>query len=104
MVYIMKKARTTYSVAFKHDAANLVLNKGYTIQEACNAVGVGYTAMSRWVAQLRQEHGGITPTSKAMTPEQKRIQELEAKIKQIEWENDILKKASALLMQDNIKR
>ena len=55
--------------------------------------------MSRWVAQLKQEHGGITPTSKAMTPEQKRIQELEAKIKQIEWENDILKKASALLMQ-----
>ena len=47
MVYIMKKARTTYSVAFKHDAANLVLDKGYTIQEACNAVGVGYTAMSR---------------------------------------------------------
>ena len=46
MVYIMKKARTTYSVTFKHDAANLVLDKGYTIQEACNAVGVGYTAMS----------------------------------------------------------
>ena len=100
----MKKARTTYSLEFKHDAANLVLNKGYTIQEACNAVGVGYTAMSRWVSQLKQEQGGITPTSKAMTPEQKRIQELEANIKQIEWENDILKKASALLMQDNIKR
>ncbi|WP_181317693.1 transposase [Photobacterium phosphoreum] len=50
----MKKARTTYSVAFKHDAANLVLDKGYTIQEACNAVGAGYTAMSRWVAQLKQ--------------------------------------------------
>ena len=63
----MKKARTTYSVAFKHDA-----------------VGVGYTVMSRWVAQLKQEHGRITPSSKAMTSEQKRIQELEAKIKQIE--------------------
>ncbi|WP_162270867.1 transposase [Photobacterium phosphoreum] len=60
----MKKARTTYSVAFKYDAANLVLNKGYTIQEECNAVGVGYTAMSRWVAQLKQEHGGITLTKK----------------------------------------
>ena len=74
----MKKARTIYSV--------------------------GYTAMNHWVSQLKQEHGGITPTSKAMTPEQKRIQGLEAKIKQIEWENDILKKASALLIQDNIKR
>ena len=100
----MTKARTTYSVVFKHDAANLVLDKGYSIQEACDAVGVGYTAMRRWVAQLKQEHGGITPTAKAMTPDQIRIQELEAKIKQIEWEKDILKKASALLMQDSIKR
>ena len=32
----MKKARTTYSVAFKHDAANLVLDKGYTIQDCLN--------------------------------------------------------------------
>jgi hypothetical protein len=29
---------------------------------------------------------------KAITPEQVRIQELEARIKKIEWENDILKK------------
>ncbi|WP_170111916.1 transposase [Photobacterium frigidiphilum] len=100
----MTKARSTYSVAFKHDAASLVLDKGYTIQEACDAVGVGYTAMRRWVAQLKQEHDGVTPTAKAMTPDQIRIQELEAKIKQIEWEKDILKKASALLIQDSIKR
>jgi len=100
----MTKVRSTYSVEFKHDAARLVLEQGYTIQEACDAVGVGYTAMRRWVAQLKQEHSGITPVSKAMTPDQIRIKELEAKIKQIEWEKDILKKASALLMQDSIIR
>ncbi|WP_194164783.1 transposase [Photobacterium carnosum] len=44
----MKKVRTTYSVAFKNDAANLDLDKGDTIQEECNAAG--YIAMSRWVA------------------------------------------------------
>ncbi len=66
----MTKVRATYSVAFKHDAASLVLNRGYSIQEACDAVGVGYTAMRRWVAQLKQEHGGVTPTAKAMTPDQ----------------------------------
>ncbi|SGZ20202.1 transposase [Moritella viscosa] len=48
----MTKSRTTYSVAFKHDAANLVLDKGYSIQEACDAVGVGYTAMRGFVATL----------------------------------------------------
>jgi len=100
----MTRTRPTYSAEFKLDAAKLVLDQGYTIQEAGDAVGVGYTAMRRWVAQLKQEVGGITPIAKAMTPDQIHIQELKAKIKQIEWEKDILKKASALLMQDSIKR
>jgi transposase len=39
-----------------------------------------------------------------MTPDQKRIHALEARIKKIEWEKDILKKATAVLMQDNITR
>jgi hypothetical protein len=43
------------------------------------------------VIQLRQEFEGISPSSHAITPEQKRIQELEAQIKKIEWEKDILK-------------
>jgi transposase len=94
----------TYSPEFRQDAAELVLDKGYSIQNACIAVGVGPTALRRWVNQLKSERGGQTPSAKAMTPEHIRIQELEAKIKQIEWEKDILKKATALLMQDNIKR
>jgi len=98
------KTQPTYSTEFKIDAANLVINQGYTIREACQATGVGPTAMRRWVTQLKQEFEGITPTANAMTPEQKRIQELEAQIKKIEWEKDILKKATALLMQDSIKR
>lgn len=94
----------TYSPEFRQDAAELVLDKGYSIQSACKAVGVGATALRRWVNQLQNERGGQTPSAKAMTPEHSRIQELEAKIKQIEWEKDILKKATALLMQDTIKR
>jgi len=85
-------------------AASLVLDKNYTITEACNAMGVGYTAMRRWVKQLESERGGHTPAAKAITPEQQKIQALEAKIKQIEWEKDILKKATALLMSDTVKR
>ncbi|MGS0731922.1 transposase [Shewanella sp. 125m-1] len=98
------KTQPTYSTEFKIDAANLVINQGYTIREACQATGVGPTAMRRWVIQLKQEFEGITPSANAITPEQRRIQELEAQIKKIEWEKDILKKATALLMQDSIKR
>ena len=98
------KSNRIYSAEFKIDTANLVIKQGYSTREASEATGVGPTAIRRWVAQLTQESEGITPTTNAMTPEHKRIQELEAHIKKIEWEKDILKKDTALLMQDNIKR
>ena len=98
------KTRSTYSNEFKIDTANLVLKQGYSIQEAADAMNVGPTAVRRWAKQYEAETSGITPQNKAITAEQIRIQELEARIKKIEWENDILKKATALCMQDSIKR
>ncbi|MBP9955909.1 MAG: transposase [Pseudomonas sp.] len=97
-------ARRSFSTDFKHEAAALVLDQNYSVTEACAAMGVGPTAMRRWVEQLQQERAGSTPKSKAMTAEQQRIQELEARIRKIERENDILKKATALLMSDSLDR
>lgn len=95
--------RPRYSAEFKGDAASLVLSQGYSISEASQAVGVGETAMRRWVEQLNEERQGRTPKGKAITAEHQRIQELESRIKRIERENEILKKATALLMSDSIK-
>jgi len=60
--------------------------------------------LRRWVNLLRDECGGITPTAKALTPEQQRIQELEKRVKHLELEKSILKKATALLMSDEMLR
>jgi transposase len=96
-------AKRVFSIEFKHDTACLVVDQGYSLRQASDAVGVGATAVRRWVDQLRSERTGKTPlTSKAMTPDQQRIQELEAKIRKIEREKDILKKATALLMSDSL--
>lgn len=96
--------RRSYSLEFKRDSANLVLEQNYSITEACQAVGVGDTALRRWVNQLKDERHGITPIgSKALTPDQQRIQELEARIKRVEMEKEILKKATALLMSDSMR-
>jgi transposase len=98
----MTKTRPSYTTEFKQEAASLVLDKDYAITEACKAMGVGNTAMRRWVKQLNTERGGVTPTAKAMTADQQKIQALKATIKKIEWEKEILKKATALLMSDSI--
>ena len=46
----------------------------------------------------------MTLKSKALTPEQQKIQELEARIDRLEREKAILKKATALLMSDEFNR
>jgi transposase len=82
----------------------LVLDQGYTLTAACNALDVGPTALQRWVRQLRQEREGITPSARALSPEQQKIQDLEARIRRLEQEKSILKKATALLMSDEMSR
>lgn len=97
-------SRRKFSTDFKQASASLVLDQGYTIREASNTVGVGDTALRRWVDQLNAERQGITPAgSKALTADQQRIQALEAQIKRIEREKEILKKATALLMSDSMR-
>jgi transposase len=98
----MTEHRKTFSPEFKLEAARLVLDEGYSITQACQSLGVGDTALRRWVSQLKVERGGQTPGSKALTPEQQRIQMLEAKIRRLEQEKYILKKATALLMSEEL--
>lgn len=96
-------SRKIFSPAFKLEAAGLVVNHGYSIQQACEATGAGPTAIRRWVEQLRQERSGQTPLhSKALTPEQQRIQALEAQVRRLERDKEILKKATALLMSGEL--
>ena len=100
----MKKQRRSFSTEFKQEAACLVLDQEYSVLEACRSLDIGETALRRWVEQLRFERGGGTPVSKALTAEQHRIQELEARVYRLEREKTILKKATALLMSDEMNR
>ncbi|WP_416220635.1 transposase [Pseudomonas aeruginosa] len=76
----MSKQRRTFSAEFKREAAALVLDQGYSHIDACRSLGVVDSALRRWVKQLEAERQGMTPKSKALTPEQQKIQELEARI------------------------
>jgi transposase len=68
------------------------------------SLGLVESALCRWVNQLQEERNGVTPASKALTPEQQKIQELEARINRLEREKSILKKAAALLVAEEHER
>ena len=94
--------RATYSAAIKLETAQLVVDQGYTQEDAAKAMGVGKSTVSKWVTQLKLERNGQTPLASPMTPEQIEIRELKKQIQRIELEKDILKKATALLMSDSL--
>ena len=96
------KKRPNFSPEFRLETAQLVIDNGYTHEDAAKAMGVGYSTISKWVKQLKDERKGNQPKATPMTPEQLKIRELEKKIKRIELEKDILKKATALLMSDSL--
>ncbi|AYV38760.1 IS3 family transposase [Aeromonas veronii] len=87
----MTRLRRSFTAEFKLEAASLVLDQGYSVPEASRSLDVGETVLRRWVQQLQSERSGTTPTNKALTPEQQKIQELEARINRLEREKDILK-------------
>jgi transposase len=98
----MDKTRKNFDPQFRLDAAQLVVDQGYSIKEACESMGVSKSSMESWVRQLKQERQGQAPRGAAMTEEQRKIKELEKRIRQIEMEKEILKKATALLMSDSL--
>ncbi|KKN42228.1 hypothetical protein LCGC14_0715220 [marine sediment metagenome] len=97
-----KLKRATYSTAIKLETAQLVIDQGYTQEDAAKAMGVGKSTVSKWVTQLKQERNGQSPLASPMTPEQIEIRELKKQIQRIELEKDILKKATGLLMSDSL--
>ena len=74
----------------------------YSVREAAEVVGVSKSAIDKWARQLKHERQGSNDHPSALSPDKIKIKELEKRIKRIELEKEILKKATALLMSDSL--
>lgn len=98
----MSRTKPTFSPEFKREAAELVTLGGYSYAKACEVRGISESALRRWVKQLNGELAGQTPVgAKALTAEHEEIQALQAKVRELEEDNEILKKATALFATIN---
>lgn len=57
----MTKPRNQFTTEFKKECIHLVLNQGYGISQAAQAMNVGLSSLKRWLRQYSQELNGITP-------------------------------------------
>jgi putative transcriptional regulator len=60
--------RRSFSPEFKQEAASLVLDQGHSFTRACTSLGMGESALRRWVQQLAGESkGGIASDATLLT-------------------------------------
>ncbi|HEN3282364.1 TPA: transposase [Yersinia enterocolitica] len=88
----MRKKSFTHE--FKQECVNLVLQHKYPVTQAAETMNIGLSTLQRWLRQYRGEIRGNTPIASAITPEQRRIPELEKQVRQLQNDNDLLKKAT----------
>jgi transposase len=90
----MKTNRKIYDTAFKVKAVELS-NEKSNITELARELGIRVTMLYKWRKDYEKFGAGSFPGKGTLkqTPEQKTINELEAKLKDAELERDILKKA-----------
>ena len=97
-----QSTRPRFEPTFNVECAQLILNQGYSVCEAAQAMGVGHSTIDRWARKLKQGREGRVIQGKPISEDPRKIAELEKRIKRLELGKEILKKASALLMSDSM--
>lgn len=88
-----------YSDEFKRDAVALVA-AGSSQKQVCKDLGISKTALQTWVRDDRFRSYGMTPTT---DPDERREMAAALKrIRELEMENEVLRRAAAYLSQAHI--
>jgi transposase len=86
--------RRRFTQEFKEEAVQMVLD-GHSVASVCQRLGLSSpTVLYRWKRQLVRDGGAAAIGLEA------RVRELEAELRRVELERDILKKALAIFGRD----
>lgn len=88
----MTKQRKKYDTSFKLEVVRMIQEQGLSVQHVSQSMGIGLTAIRRWVTQYKAEQGGQRGIGKPLTAEQQRIRQLEQENRRLRIDVDILKK------------
>ena len=94
----MTKRRQSFSDEFKQEAVGLVVDHGYSLAEAGRSLGIRGNLIGRWKREMQADQGGRGKGK--LTPDQERIRDLEADVRRLKMEKDVLKKAAVFFAKE----
>lgn len=91
-----KKSRRRYTREFKLEAVQLVYNRGGKVTEVANSLGIHPNILQRWMREYNDDPGYSFPGNGRLRTPDEEIHQLKNKLRDVEEERDILKKALAI--------
>ena len=93
--------RKQYDKEFKIHAAKLVVQTGKAVAQVARELDVAEQTLHNWVKKYKEsEDGSNFIGSGNSTPEAQAVQDLQKKLRDLEEENAILKKAMGIFAKD----
>jgi transposase len=88
--------KRTFDKDFKIETVNLVLEQKRPVAAVAREIGVHENTVRKWIALYRDYQENAFPGSGNLRPEDEEIRRLQKRIADLEEENAILKKATAI--------
>ena len=92
--------RKRYNREFQIQACRLVVEQGYSLREASERLGPSSWTIRNWIKKYR-ENGELPPADQPV-PEAEELKRLRKELKQVQLENEILKKAAAYFAKESL--
>lgn len=90
-----KRKQQRRSKEFKTEAAKMVVEQGQPQAAVARNLGVTSGQIHRWVADYKADPEHAFPGKGKLRPEDERVKQLEAQLRRVTMERDILRKATA---------
>ena len=96
----MERKRRRFSDEYKAETVRLIERSGKSIGQMALELGIGQTALRRWIAQAEIE-AGRGPAGALKRAEREELVELRREKQRLRMEREILKKATAFFAREN---
>ncbi len=95
-----KRTRRTFTKEYKAEVVTLIRTGGKSVGAVCRDLSLTETAVRRWVSQAETDSGG-GPGGALTTVEREEFSMLRKRVKTLEMEREILKKATAFFVKES---
>ena len=95
-----KRKRRSFTKAYKAEVVELVRRSGKSIGAVAKELDLTETALRKWVGQAEVD-SGRGPAGALTTAEREELGQLRRRVKTLEMEREILKKATAFFAKES---